>query len=841
MRAVIAATAVCSSAIDASRADDVEPASREETRIPAEELSLALFTLGKDRNLDVIFVAEDVRGMRTGGVGGVLTVDEALNQILSGTGLTYRHIDRKTIMIVPAHSTGHGSGSKVEHKASRTTVNERVTVEEVLVTARKRKEDVQNVPASISIIGGAKLEEWGATQLTDYAAYLSGISVVQGQSPGQDMLIIRGLGLPSESALVGTYIDDTPIGASSSQVPTTRRALDLLPYDFERIEVLEGPQGTLYGANAMGGLVKFVTRKPDLDRVTARTGVDFKENDHASAAGWNARGSINLPIVTGKAALRVSFSQDLTPGFIDEPNQNRRVGNQAKEEAGRVALLLEPSETWSADLSALIQHLDSRDGGTVTLTQTLTPDTGPRSNSQQVPDPFESRLQYYSASINRDLQGANFISGTSYLSTSARGWTQVYYPLDHVDPRAPRAEEDDELSSSKLTQEFRLVSPAGGRLDWLLGTFYTDERGRESQVAYALDAANVAIHDPQLNPELSVFIPSRYREYALFGDTTWKFTEALGLTVGLRESHNEETYAGLPTCSRLYTSTIARCGSAGAGSSNQSVFNFTISPSYLFSPDVMVYLRVASGYRPGGPNPPGPGIPTSVRADTLINSELGIKSAWLDRQLQFDAAAYQIDWQHIQIISSAPPPVDIAYGANGNSATVRGLEAATILAPLPNLRLGLNFTYTHAVLSAPMPSGSSLVGNRGDRLPYIPNWSGSLTADYTHALRNGWVAALGAGWRYTGQRYTTLNDPRNCPQNCAGASSVPSLRPYGAFDLRASVSSDPWSARFTVRNLTNKQAWVDLAGTNSQPFDASPILATALPGRLFTLGVERRF
>jgi len=841
MRAVIAATAVCSSAIGVSKADDTQPASRKETHIPAEELGFALLTIGNDRDLDVIFVAEDVRGVRTGGVDGTLTLDEALGKILAGTGLTYRYIDRKTIMIVPAHGTGRGSSSKVEHGTGRTMANGPVTVEEVLVTARKRKEDVQNVPASVSIISDEKLEEWGATQLADYAAYLSGLSVLQGPAPGQDMLIIRGLGLQSQSAVVGTYIDDTPVGTSSDQLPTARRALDLLPYDFERIEVLEGPQGTLYGANAMGGLVKYVTRKPDLDRATARVGVDFKENDNATAAGWNARGSMNLPIVTGKAALRVGLSQDVTPGFIDEPTQNRTHGNQPKEQAGRIALLFEPSDDWSVYVSTLIQHLHSPDATAVTLTPTFTPDTGPRSNSQQVPQTLESRLQYYSASITGNLWWASFICATSYLSTQASGRGQAYYPVDHVGQLTRRAEFEDELSSSKLTQEFRLASPTGGRLWWLLGTFYTDEQGDELQAVYALDAAHVAVPDPRLNPEIHVFIPSRYREYALFGDATWKFTEALDLTVGLRESHNEEIFAGIPTCSPLYVTTVARCSPGGGGSSNQSVFNFTASPSFHFSPDVMVYLRAASGYRPGGPNPPAPGIPTSVKADTLINSEIGIKSAWLDRRLRLDAAAYWIDWQHIQIISIAPPPVDVAYGANGNTATVRGLEAAAVLAPIPTLRLGLNFNYTHAVLSAPMPAGSTLVGNRGDRLPYIPNWSGSATADYTHALRNGWAGALGAGWRYIGQRYTTLNDPRNCPSNCAGASSVPSLRPYGAFDLHANLSNDRWSARFAVRNLMNKQSWVDLSGLRSQPFDVAPILATALPGRLFTLGVDRRF
>ena len=241
MRTVIAAAAVCSSAIGVSEADDAQPASRKETHIPAEELSLALATLGKDRNIDLIFVAEDLRGVRNGGVDGVLTVNEALDEVLAGTGLTYRYIDRKTIIIVPARGAGRASSPKVEHETGRATANPSVTLEEVLVTARKRKEDMQDVPASVSIISGAKLEEWGVAQLSDYAPYLSGLSVVQGPASGQDMLIIRGLGLPAQSALVGTYIDDTPVGTSSAQLPTTRRALDLLPYDLERVEVLEGP------------------------------------------------------------------------------------------------------------------------------------------------------------------------------------------------------------------------------------------------------------------------------------------------------------------------------------------------------------------------------------------------------------------------------------------------------------------------------------------------------------------------------------------------------------------------------------------------------------------------
>jgi iron complex outermembrane recepter protein len=836
MRAAITATTLCLSVSARSEPDGAEVQTRKETQIPAEELSAALRDLEKDRNLELIFVDEDVRGVRTQGARGVLTVEETLAKILTGTGLTYRYIDRRTLTIVPAHSQGRASGSATEK--GRTEASQPVILEEVLVTAQKRNENVQDVPASVSVISGTQLEEWGATQLTDYAAYVSGLSVVQGAAPGTDMLILRGLSMPAESALVGTYIDDTPVGTSSAQQPTTRRALDLLPYDFERVEVLEGPQGTLYGANAMGGLVKYVTRKPDVESATARVGADLKENDNASAAGWNVRSALNVPIVTGKAAVRVSWSQDVTPGFIDEPSQNRRDGNQVTERAGHVATLFEPSDAWSIDISAFVEQLNSPDGTTVTLTPALTPDVGRLSDSQQVPQTFNWTLRYYSVSLNGDLQWASLVSATSYSSTRASQWEQVYYPLDYP---TGRADAGDRLASNKLTQELRLVSPAGRRLEWLLGAFYTDERGDEVQSAYALDGSNVPVPNLQLNPEYRVFIPSRYREYALFGDVTWKFTATLDLTAGLRESRNEETFAGIPACSQVDVSIFGACPSAGEGRSDQNVFNFTVGPRYQFSPDVMTYFRVASGYRPGGPNTPGSGIPSSVAADTLIDSEVGIKAAWLDRKLRVDAAAYQIDWRHIQILSVAPPPLDVAYATNGNTATVRGIEAATIATPICDLHLGLNLTYDQAFLSAPMPSGSTLVGDHGDRLPYVPTWSGSLTADYTHALEHGWMGTLGVGWHYTGQRYTTIDDSRNCPVNCGGASSVPSLRPYGAVDMHARVSNDLWSVRFNVRNLTNKYALVDISGNNRESFDVPPILATVLSGRLFTLGVDRNF
>jgi iron complex outermembrane recepter protein len=839
MCTAIAVAGMCLSTDARSEPGDVGPGIRRETQIPAEDLSAALRVIEKEHQVELLFVAEDVRGIHSAGARGVLTLDEALRAILAGTGLTY-HIDGKTVAIVPDQNTSRSNESDVRKNSGRTIVVERSAIDEVVVTAQKREQDVLTVPSWVSVISGRSLEESGATRLADSLTTVPGLNIVQGPSPGQDMLVMRGLGVQSPTALVGTYIDDTPVGASSAQLPTTRRALDLLPYDFERIEVLEGPQGTLYGANTMGGLLKYVARKPDLESVTARVGVDMQENGNASGVGWSLRNSINLPLRRGRSALRASFSQDVTPGFIDYPAQGRANANRVRNQAGHIVLLFEPaSQAWAVDFSALIQHLHSEDGATVTLTpSTFIPDSGRLSSSLRVPQPFDSNLRYYSATFHSDLRWAKFISATGYSSVQWSGWGPAGYPIDQA---TGRAQEGTQLSQNKITQELRLVSPSERRLEWLLGAFYTDEQGNQLQTASALTPSNAVVPDPRLNPEVRVFIPSRYREYALFGDATWKLTGRLTLTAGLRESHNEQTFSRIPSCSPIYVNTVGPCDPVGTGSSSQDVLNFTFGPSYHFSPDVMTWLRIASGYRPGGPTAPAPGIPTKVAADTLINTEVGIKSAWLDRKLWLTATAWQIDWKHIQITAVAPPPVDVSYGANGNSAIVRGLEAETVVVPLSGLRAGVNFTYTDAVLSAPMPRNSTLVGNRGDRLPYVPVWSATATVDYTHTLQHGLESVLGFTWRYTGQRYTTINNPGNCPINCAGAEGVPNLKPYAVIDFHTELSNHDWTVRAAVRNITNEYALVDVNGNISPPFDKAPVLATVLSGRLFTLGFELRF
>ena len=180
-------------------------------------------------------------------------------------------------------------------------------VEEVIVTASKRAENIQTVASSVSVLGAEDLATLHAGQLSDYAA-VPGLIVNSNGTPGQSTLILRGIAPLGDSAAVATYIDDSPLGASDGHSKASNFALDLFPYDIQRIEVLRGPQGTLYGASSLGGVLKYVTVAPDPSKLAVRFGAEVSDIEGASDAAWNARASVNVPLIEDKLALMASSS-----------------------------------------------------------------------------------------------------------------------------------------------------------------------------------------------------------------------------------------------------------------------------------------------------------------------------------------------------------------------------------------------------------------------------------------------------------------------------------------------------------------------------------------------------
>ncbi len=692
----------------------------------------------------------------------------------------------------------------------------------IIVTAQKRREDIQTVPLSIGVIDEKQLADLHATQLADYAAYIPGFQIQSLGTPGQASLSVRGITPLGSSATVATYIDDTPLGSSSLYGTASANTLDLLPFDFQSFDVLRGPQGTLYGASALGGLIKYVTKAPDLNNLSVVVGADTFNIDGAGKYGVDGRIRINVPLVSDQLGFTASFSRQNTPGYIDNAQTGIQDQNSYYQQGGRVALLWKPNDDISLTVSAIQQKINAESASYVALnTASLQPIYGKLQDNNYVPEPYTSTLNYFTAALDWNFGWADFVSATSYSETKMQSVLDasltygVLFPL-FGQPTGISAFTAVE-SLYKTTQEFRLTSKPSDRFEWLAGAFYTDETSSQNQVASAqmFDGAPL----PGFDPLATIALPSTYKEYALFGDATYKFTGSFDITGGFRWAHNDQTFTQVTGGAIEPVANVP-------GSSSQGVWTYSVSPSFRINANTMLYARVATGYQPGGPNVALPNVPPSVASDTVTNYEVGLKSEFYDHRVLVDVDAFYIDWHDIQV--GATNGVT-SYIVNGGTARSEGVEFSTLYTPIQGLRLGLNAAYTEAILTQDVPSISGL---SGDTLPYIPRWAGSATADYSFPLVNNWTGRVGGGWRYTGHSETA---PTSSPQALL-------LRSYDALDLNAGVSNDRWTMRLFVKNAANKVAYInELPIMNAATGATTEVRGVPLQPRTVGVGLEAKF
>lgn len=697
----------------------------------------------------------------------------------------------------------------------------------VIVTANKRVQNVREVPASISVIGEEQLENLHATQLSDFAAYVPGLQVTSSGTPGQTTISLRGIAPISGSASVGTYIDETPLGSSGFYQRQAGFALDLLPYDIDRVEVLRGPQGTLYGAGAMGGLLKYVSRDPDLFDYEFRFGGGVSDVEGAGDLGWDARFGANLPLVEDRLALRASYARNEIPGYIDNARDGREDINDGTQESARVAMLWQASDAVRLELTAMRQSIDSENNAAVALDPaTLRPLFGDLVNNLFVDEPFTKDIDFFAATLEWDLGWADFTSASGYseVSTDQRAdATVVYGEFPILLGQPPGISSFDlGLDLDKFTQEIRLTSKTTGRFEWQVGAFYTKEEADNSQVVrlYSLDGASI----PGLDPLAVIAIPSDYRETAIFANATHEFSDRFELGAGVRLARNEQSFAQIVEPG----SPILAPGTTPGGSEDD-VVTWQLSPKFEFTEDVMLYARVATGYQPGGPNVALPNVPPSVDSSKTTNYELGLKSEFADRRVLFDLTAFYIDWTDIQVGASAG---GVSYLTNGGEAVSKGLELATAFRPTERLEFGVNAAYTDAMLSEDTPLVAGFrTGLEGDRLPYIPELSWSATADYRFPLRGDWNARIGGGLRWVGERESSLTNTSPI------APPAPELDSYHALDLNADVSNERWTFRVYAKNVTDERSYLTIGALQSAVTGVvSSLVATPIQPR--TVGVE---
>lgn len=730
--------------------------------------------------------------------------------------------------------------------------------EEIVVTAQKREQILLDIPQSISVVSAERLERQQATSFVDYVALVPGLSLQQG-NPGETRVVLRGINTGGASPTTAIYIDETPFGASTGQSNGAVLAGDIDPFDLERVEVLRGPQGTLYGANSLGGVVKFITVAPRLGRFEGRAQAGV-ETVTDGGMGWNANGVVNVPI--GKiAALRASGFYRKQGGFIDTVGIARDDANDLTSYGGRASLLIKPSDRLSVRLTALAQNIraDGRaayDADPLTLEPvdaTGASTGGELTRTQYYPDKNDVDYRNYNGTLDWDLGFASLTSATSYSTTVQHEVTDSSYQLagigdafyGDIGTPGPRGITlPATVSSKKFTEEVRLASPTSTTVEWLVGGYYTREEGRIFQryLPFALDTGEAL--DPTLTLPVGpggadvVFpdfvraeLDSVYREYAAFGSVTVHLGPRFDITGGGRYSHNEQRTRQLLDGALLPLSGSAIGPEITNGRSDENVFTWSVSPRFELSDHASLYARVAKGYRPGGPNvvPPGAGsaFPTFFEPDTLISYEAGIRGETADRSFSLDASLYYLDWSNIQVLVVYQTGIGpIGADGNGDAARSQGAEITATLRPTRGFSVVANLAYNDATLRDDLPEGDG--GFAGNRLPYAPEWTANLSADYEWGVGSGTTAFVGGNVRLVSDQEADFDEAYRTQFG-----RRLQIDGYATVDLRAGARFGAFNLTAFAKNLGNSRGLTSAGGFGSRP----GTLVSAAPIRPRTLGV----
>lgn len=674
--------------------------------------------------------------------------------------------------------------------------------QQVLVTAQKRAQTTVDVPQSMSVVGGDALEKHQASGFSDYLKLVPSMQLVQ-STPGEGRIVLRGLDTGGVASTVAVYLDETPFGSSSGLVNGAVLAGDFDTFDLARIEVLRGPQGALYGASSLGGLLKFVTNAPEFDAFSLRARVGVASSD-GGKTGYRSNLVVNTPI-SDTLALRASGSYLKEPGFIDSIGSggSDRASNinDARNYGGRASLLYRPHARFDLRLSSVAQNISADAAGAVESDpDTLETLYGRPTLSQFVPSRRDIHYRLFNATANWDLGPASLTSSTSYGTQKQFIREDATFNLSGIVQEnfgvANELYLGQEVESKKFTQELRLSSNEGQAFDWLAGLYFTDEKGDIAQRYHAVAPGTM---NPLTGLPLlaDIGLDSNYRELAAFANTTFHLGPDVDLDLGGRYSRNEQD--------AHQTMDGALAGVAdNRGESAENVFTWAVALKRKFGQRTALYARAAKGFRPGGPNvlPPEapPGTPATYESDSVMSYEAGFKTESADGRLALDLSAYHIKWKDIQLLATIN---DYGVNVNGAGATSDGIEFTASWRPLRQLnalRLSANGTWGKARLDD--DTGPLVGGLTGDRLPFSPTATLALMADYRWTLGATTPAYAGvSARRVAGQR--TAFDPEFDAVYRAATGRQREVPSYNVFDAHVGVEFDAWTVELFAKNIGN--------------------------------------
>lgn len=714
------------------------------------------------------------------------------------------------------------------------------TLDKVVVTAQKREQAALDVPASVTALSAERLTRSGATKLEDYAAQVPGLSYSSiGQ--GNMQIVLRGMstGLAQAAPTTAIYIDEAPVGSVNAYTVGSQLAPDFDPAELTRLEVLKGPQGTLFGAGAVGGLVRFVTAQPDTRNVSARLTLGMNSVAHGGN-GSIVRASANLPFANETMGLRVSAYSRKDAGFIDVKPGMEDV-NDAKVRGARVAYTWLINADWT--LSAMALQHQVRSGGPSTVDvdgKTLQPKTEDYHHSLLTPESRDTDLDLANVTLKGRIGDFNLVSSTTSQRMTSRTYQDMstsYGVLLGVVLRDMNYGVGfaQSTSTKRLSQELRLQSTVG-KLDWEAGLYYTQEDDTNRIPGFDTFSLATGAAKPVNIPGTQIPFPdgaakaridTKYHETSVFANANYALTEQWDLQAGVRYARDnqdyDQAYSGL-----LFTPNVVFTQSA-----THSKTTYLLTSRFKPTATDAIYARAASGYRPGGPSaaPPTTGRPPVVDADSLTSVEIGWKTVGLGGKLSFEAAVFRTNWKDIQIQTSAQ---GANFFVNGGQARSQGLEATLAWYPVAGLSLRASLGYTDAKLTEdttkvrlnPGTPAEKPLGRSGDRLPFVPKITGSLAADYRWAVGGGWAASVNVGVNRIGERQSDYSGKTPI--------AVPA---YTTASLGAGLENATWRLSTYVKNIGDTKGITFLADRGLPPLTPnSPTAAGIVTPR--TIGLE---
>lgn len=644
-----------------------------------------------------------------------------------------------------------------------------LTVEEVIVTAQKREQRLVEVPVAITAMTGAEVQQKGLTNIQDIAFAVPGMALRE-DGPGSYQIFMRGLSNQyGTDALVGVYLDEAPLSLTGFD------QLDSRPVDLERVEVLKGPQGTLFGQGTVAGAVRYITKSPDLTRF----GGSLEAQESFISGGDSHEvitGVLNAPLVQDKFGIRIVAHAEDGGGWQDQPEAGIEDGNNQDLRMVRTKALWKLTDALSVQAMAVVHRNESELGlgyEEPDRTVTVAVDRARR----LVPKKFEYDL--YNLDVKYDLGFGELLSSSTYIDHDHRfpfsyiGGPETIYGglLEGTDARRTTAHQ--------FTQEIRLTSSGASAFNYTVGGFYR-ELGKTVTSTYD------SLYAGTLFSNLQYLETNDYESFAVFGDASLRFAERWEVGAGVRYFQDDQsTFDGV----------------AGESDSFDSV-DPRVYGSVKVTPDIIIYASIGSGFRSGGFNR---GDLPNYQPETLISYELGSKGVIGDGRFSYEVAAFHSDYKDMLrrglVFNSATGATDQLV-SNIGTAEVNGVEAGLTWHPLRQLTLNTTATY---YLDSEITRINALNATNlaGDAIDYVPELSYTLGGVYDF----DWSAALPGYFRmdYSYRDRVSYIDLSSFPiENTPQYSDDISL--LGA---RLGMTIGQANVELFGTNLTNQNQWID--------------------------------